>query len=42
MTPLATLRLDDWYVSIARVAGVFISFFKMGVVDPILEAGHGG
>jgi len=34
--------LEDWYVSIAGAAGVFISFFKMGVVDPILEARHGG
>ena len=42
VTPLAALHLEDWYISIARAAGVFISFFKMGAVDPILEAGHGG
>jgi len=42
VTPLSALHLEDWYVSIAGVAGVFISFFKMGAMDPILEAGHGG
>ena len=35
-------HLEDWYVSIVEAAGVSISFFKMGVVDPIVEAGHGG
>ena len=42
VTPLAALHLEDWYVSIAGAVGVFISFFRMGVVDHILEVGHGG
>ena len=39
---MVALHLEDGYVSIAGAAGVFINFFKMGVVDPILEAGHSG
>ena len=42
VVPWAVLRFEDWYVTIVGAAWVFISFFSVGVVDPIFEAGHGG
>ena len=42
VTPLAALRFKVWFNGIIGAADVFINFFKVGVVDPILEARHGG
>ena len=42
VVPSAALRFEDWYVTIVEAAWVFISFFSVGAVDPILEAGRGG
>ena len=42
VVPWATMRFENWYVTIVEEAWVFINFFSVGAVDLILDAGHGG